>query len=249
MPLTVKSNVIDTGPAVAPARRTYLANYLGLVPYKSALILQQRLVTARSQGIIPDIVLLLQHPPVFTVGRFRGEQDIIVPQQTLTQKGIDVVSTTRGGSVTYHGPGQLIGYPILDLKAHGIGIRQYIGKLEQAAIGLLSTLGITGHRRTPYPGSVWVDDSKICSIGIHVSHHITMHGIALNVNTDLRYFDYINPCGIRGNVMTSISQVLGYPVEPEAITDAFLDSFSETFGLKHEIGFKQCLDILDAPSG
>ena len=249
MLLTRKIAALDSKKTCSSCHKVYVADYLGVVPYEPALKLQQRVAQARAEGFIPDVVLLLQHPPVFTVGRFRGEKDIIVPPEVLTQNGIDVFHTNRGGSITYHGPGQLVSYPVLNLKENGLGVREYIGRLEEVIIKLLLTLGIQGHRVAEYPGGVWVGDKKICSVGIHVSHYITRHGLALNVNTDLQYFEYINPCGIKGHVMTSISKILGNPVEPEDIIEAFLDSFSETFGLRHERGLEKCLNILDALSG
>jgi len=230
------------------SEKVYLADYLGVIPYEPALKLQQRLVQTRAEGKIPDVLLLLQHPPVLTIGRFRGEEDIILPRETLEQKGIDVFHTNRGGSITYHGPGQLVGYPILNLKENGLGVREYIWKLEEVIIKLLLTLGIQGRRVTNYPG-VWVGEEEICSIGIHVSHHITMHGFALNVSTNLGHFEYINPCGIKGKVMTSVSKILGYPLEAEAIIEALLDSFSATFDLKCERRFDTCLTMLDALNG
>jgi len=229
-------------------RKVYDAVYLGLVPYELALKLQRNLVEARTQGSVPDVLLLLQHPPVFTIGRFRGEEDIIVPPEKLQREGIAVFHTNRGGSITYHDPGQLVGYPILNLKENSLGVREYIWKLEEVIIKLLFSLDIQGHRVARYPG-VWVDGKKVCSIGVHVSHHITMHGFALNVNTNLQHFEYINPCGIKGNVMTSISKLLGYPVEVAATTEALLDSFSLVFGLKRERGLEKCLAMLDVLSG
>jgi len=213
------------------SKKIYLADYLGIVPYKLALELQEKLARARVEGTIPDAVLLLQHPPVFTIGRFKGKEDIIAPPN-----GIDIFQTNRGGSITYHGPGQLVGYPILNLKENGLGVREYVWKLEEVIINLLLSLGIRGHRVGKYPGSVWVGGGKVCSIGIHVSQYITTHGFALNANTDLRYFAYIKPCGIDGIIMTSISKLLGYPVEVEALTESWLHSFSEIFGLKRETG-------------
>ena len=230
------------------SEKVYLADYLGVVSYEPALKLQQRLVQARAEGKIPDVLLLLQHPPVLTIGRFRGEEDIILPRETLEQRGIAVFHTNRGGSITYHGPGQLIGYPILNLKENGLGVREYIWKLEEVIIKLLLTLGIQGRRVTNYSG-VWVGEEEICSIGIHVSHHITMHGFALNVSTNLGHFEYINPCGIKGKVMTSVAKILGYPLEVEAIIEALLDSFSATFGLKREQGANKWLVMLDAHIG
>jgi lipoate-protein ligase B len=211
--------------------KIYLADYLGIVPYELALDLQQRLVQARAEGDIPDVVLLLQHPSVFTIGRFRGEEDVILPF-----KGIEVFPTNRGGSVTYHGPGQLVGYPILNLKENELGVRDYIWKLEEVIIKLLLDFGIRAQRMPKHPGGVWVGKDKICSIGIHVSHYVTTHGFALNVNADLRYFEYIRPCGLKNTVMTSISKLLGYPVEVEAVIESWLQSFSEIFGLKRETG-------------
>ncbi|MFQ5996241.1 MAG: lipoyl(octanoyl) transferase LipB [Dehalococcoidales bacterium] len=210
----------------------YAAEYLGVVPYKLALKRQQRLAQARAERIIPDVVLLLQHPPVYTIGRFRGEEDIITPP-----KGIKIFPTNRGGSITYHGPGQLVGYPILDLKENGLGVREYIWKLEEVIINLLFDFGIRGSRMPKYPGGVWVGEDKICSIGIHVSHHITMHGFALNVNPDLHHFEYIKPCGLKSTVMTSISKLLGYPITVESIIESLLNSFSETFGLQRKNGY------------
>ena len=223
--MIVMSKVYQLGEKVC------VAEYLGVVPYELALKLQQRLAQARAEGNIPDVVLLLQHPPVFTIGRFRGEEDIIIPP-----KGIDVFHTNRGGSITYHGPGQLVGYPILNLKENGLGVREYIWKLEETIINLLLDFGIQGHRTGKYPGGVWVDGEKICSIGIHASHCITTHGFALNVNPDLHYFSYIKPCGIDDIVMTSISKLRGHPIEVETVIESWLQSFSEIFGLKRETG-------------
>ena len=229
------------------SNKIYVADYLGVIPYGLALKRQQILVQARAEGKIPDVVLLLQHPPVFTIGRFRGTEDIMVSEETLTKEGITVFHSNRGGGITYHGPGQLVGYPILNLKENGLGVRQYIWKLEGVIINLLLVFGIQGHRVAEYPG-VWVDGKKICSLGIHVSRGITMHGFALNVDTNLRNFEYIKPCGIKGEVMTSLSKLVGHPVEVETVIGNWLSSFSETFGLKRERGIK-CLDMLDALSG
>ena len=207
-----------------------LTSYLGLVLYEPALRLQQRLVEARVEHRTPDILLLLQHPPVFTIGRFRGENEIIAPPIILTWEGIEVFRTNRGGSVTYHGPGQLVGYPILNLRELGLGVRDYIWKLEEVIIQMLGEFGISGKRKTEYPG-VWVGSEKICSLGINVSRHITMHGFALNVSTNLKHFSYINPCGMKGAVMTSISKVIGHPVDTEVTIEPLLQHFSDVFGV------------------
>ena len=234
--------------SISTLKKTCIAPYLGVVPYEHALKLQQELMQARADGRIGDVLLLVQHPPVFTIGRFRGEEDITVPPETLARERIAVFHTDRGGAITFHGPGQLVGYPILNLKENGLGVRGYIWKLEATVIELLLALGIEADRVAEYPG-VWVGEKKICSIGIHVSHHITTHGFALNVSNDLRYFRYVRPCGLSGEVMTSVSELLGHRVEMETIIERLLPSFSETFCLSCDQESDRWLSILDAPNG
>jgi lipoate-protein ligase B len=234
--------------SISTFKKACIAPYLGVVPYEVALNLQRRLMQARAGGKIGDVLLLLQHPSVFTIGRFRGGEDITVPPQTLVRDGIAVFHTNRGGGITYHGPGQLVGYPILNLKENGLDVREYIRKLETAIIKLLLALGIQGHRVAEYPG-VWVGEKKVCSIGIHVSHNITTHGFALNVTNDLRYFKYVRPCGLPGEVMTSVSELLGHWVGMKTIIGELLPSFSETFCLSCEQESDRWLAILDAQNG
>ncbi len=234
--------------SISTFKKTCIVSYLGVVPYELALKLQKGLMQARAEGRIRDILLLLQHPPVFTIGRFRGGEDITVSPEILARDGIAVFHTDRGGGITYHGPGQLIGYPIVNLKENGLDVRQYIGKLEAAIIKLLVALGIQGHRVAEYPG-VWVGERKVCSIGIHVSHYITTHGFALNVSNDLRYFRYVMPCGLPGEVMTSVSELLGRSVGMETIIGKLIPSFSETFCLNCEQESDRWLGILDAQNG
>jgi lipoate-protein ligase B len=234
--------------SISTLQRACIAPYLGIVPYERALKMQQALMQARAEGRIGDVLLLLQHPPVFTVGRFRGEEDIAVPPEMLARGGIAVFHTNRGGGITYHGPGQLVGYPVLNLKENGLVVREYIQKLEATIIKLLLALGIQGHRVVEYPG-VWVGEKKICSIGIHVSHHITTHGFALNVSNDLRYFKRVRPCGLSGEVMTSVWELLGHRVGMKTVIGKLLPSFSETFCLSCEQESDRWLSILDAQSG
>jgi len=234
--------------SISAVKKSCIAHNMGMVPYEAALKLQQQLMQARADRAIGDVILILEHPPVFTVGRFKGAEDIVVPPQVLVRKGIAVVCTNRGGGITYHGPGQLVGYPIMNLKELGLGVREYVWKLEEVIIKSLLALGIQGHRLAGYPG-VWVDGKKVCSLGIHVSHHITTHGFALNVTNDLRYFEYIRPCGLQSEVMTSVSELLRRPVEMETIIDMLLGSFSEIFGFDCKLRSDEWMAILDALSG
>jgi lipoate-protein ligase B len=234
--------------SISTFRKACIAPYLGTVPYEVALKLQRGLMQSRAEGRIGDVLLLLQHPSVFTVGRFRGGADLIVPPETLVREGIAVFHTSRGGGITYHGPGQLVGYPVLNLKENGLGVREYIWKLESAIIKLLLALGIRSYWLAGYPG-VWVGERKVCSIGIHISHYITTHGFALNVTNDLRYFKYIRPCGLASEAMTSVSELLGHRVGMKTIIEELLPSFSEIFGLTCQQEDGEWLAILDAQSG
>ncbi|HXZ29648.1 MAG TPA: lipoyl(octanoyl) transferase LipB [Dehalococcoidia bacterium] len=234
--------------SICTCKKTCIAPYLGMVPYEVALKVQQESKQARAEGRIGDVILLLQHPSVFTIGRFRGVEDIIVPQEILARERIAVFRTDRGGGITYHGPGQLVGYPIVNLKENGLGVREYIEKLEAAIIKALLALRVQGYRLAGYPG-VWASGKKVCSMGIHVSRYITTHGFALNVTNDLRYFEYITPCGLPGEVMTSVSELLGHRVAMETVIGELLPSFSEVFGLSCEQEYGKWPAILDARSG
>jgi lipoate-protein ligase B len=208
-------------------RKAYAIKYLGMVSYEDALIRQEKLRRLRAEGKIPDVVLLLQHPHVYTIGRFRGEEDIIV-----TPEDIPVIRTKRGGGITYHGPGQLVGYPVIDLRTNGLSVREYTWKLEEVIIHLLWGFGIEAQRHVDYPGGVWAIGRKICSIGINVSRHITTHGFALNVNNDLRYFEYIRPCGLQAAAMTSMAELLGHGVPLATVVQNWIKLFPEVFDLR-----------------
>jgi lipoyl(octanoyl) transferase len=172
----------------------------GLVPYAAALDWQRSLAQARIEGqLAHDVLLLLEHPPVVTLGRTARGAHVLHPD------GVDVFAVERGGDVTYHGPGQLVGYPVLDLAGHRRDLHWYLRTLEQALIGALAELGIFAERKPGYTG-VWTRGRKIASIGIHVKQWVTWHGFALNVTTDPRDFDRIVPCGIPEVVMTSIAR-------------------------------------------
>ncbi|MBN1383128.1 MAG: lipoyl(octanoyl) transferase LipB [Deltaproteobacteria bacterium] len=201
---------------------------LGLVDYRQGLLLQEKLLASRKSGAISDVLLLLEHPSVFTMGRAGKDENIVTPTDALAEEGIPVFYTSRGGDVTYHGPGQIVGYPILDLRENGLTVHQYIWNLEEVVIRTLADYGIDGRRVEKLRG-VWVGNEKICSLGVRISSATTMHGFALNVNTNLKFFSYIVPCGITGVSMTSISKLLGHEAEIEETQKILLRYFSQVF--------------------
>lgn len=179
---------------------------LGVMPYREALDLQRAVAADRLRGVqSEDILLLVEHPPVITLGRLTDEANLRNVRATAQARGIEIHEIERGGDVTYHGPGQLVGYPIFDLRQHRQDLHWYLRQLEQAIIAAIEPFGIKGSRNPGYTG-VWVERRKIASIGIHVKQWVTWHGFALNVTTDLSYFDLIVPCGIADVVMTSVQK-------------------------------------------
>ena len=185
--------------------RTLDVRDLGVVRYGDALELQRSLAEDRIAGRIGDTLLLLEHPPVVTLGRGTRQTSLPIDPEALRRRGVEVFDIERGGDVTYHGPGQLVGYPIVDLQQHKPDLHWYLRRLEQVLIEALADFGIAAERRDTYTG-VWTSGRKIASIGIHVRQWVTWHGFALNVTTDLSPFSLIVPCGIPDVVMTSIEK-------------------------------------------
>ena len=220
---------------------TCWAFYLGTIDYQAASAMQEQLLLARHYGDIPNVLLLLQHPPIFTLGASGKTNNIIAPRYVLEQEGISVIQSDRGGDVIYHGPGQLVGYLIFDLELFGMDIYRYVQDIERAIISLLDRLSISGHIDIEHPG-VWVGDKKICAIGIRVRHRITKHGFALNVNPNLNHFSYIIPCGIGDKGITSISQVLGRVMTVEEILSPILECFATTFSIDIRTESRQLLE-------
>lgn len=203
---------------------------LGLVPYAEALALQSDLVGRRRAGDIPDQLLLLQHPHVITLGTASSRAHIVADQSRLQELGIDLVDVGRGGDVTYHGPGQLVGYPILDLEPDRKDVHRYLRDLESVLVRTLGEMGIQGEPVPDLTG-VWVDGRKIAAIGVRISSGwITSHGFALNVSNDLSFFETIVPCGIQDVSVTSVSQELGRPVGVPDILGIVSRAFSKVFG-------------------
>ncbi|MCS7173631.1 MAG: lipoyl(octanoyl) transferase LipB [Armatimonadetes bacterium] len=204
----------------------------GIADYAFTWALQRELVRLRQQGEIPDVLLLLEHLPVITCGRATRPEHLLTPRKTLERMGFRVFEVERGGSVTYHGPGQLVGYPIVDLRTYGENVVGYVRMLEESVIRALQGFGIQAARRPGFPG-VWVGEEKIAAVGVAVKRRVTMHGFALNVNTDLDRFRVINPCGI-GYVPTSMEKVLGRAVPLDEVRDVYARSFEEVFRVSLE---------------
>jgi lipoate-protein ligase B len=182
---------------------------LGQVAYEEALELQRHIARDRISGALPqDVLLLVEHPPVVTLGRTSKGKHLIASPEFLRSKGVELFEVERGGDVTFHGPGQLVGYPIVDLKRHRLDLHWYLRKIEEALINTLADYDIVAERNPSFTG-VWTKGKKIASIGVHARDWVTWHGFALNVTTDLSYFDLMVPCGIDGVVMTSIARELG----------------------------------------
>jgi lipoate-protein ligase B len=202
---------------------------LGLEPYDRALELQHRLVAARKEGRGEDVLILLEHPPVITLGRRADGSHITASPDLLARLGIQVRRVERGGDVTYHGPGQIVGYPILDLRGHRQDVGWYIHSLEEVIIRALADFGIAAQQVEGAVG-VWVGDGKIAAIGARIESWVTYHGFALNVDPDLRHFDLIIPCGLRDRAVTSMRRVLERPVDVEAVRRCLAQRFGEVFG-------------------
>ena len=201
---------------------------LGLVEYNQAYHLQKRLLQLRLEGEIKDTLLLLEHPPTITVGKFGRFENVLASRKQLEAAGISLYFTDRGGDVTYHGFGQLVGYPIIGLRERGISIRQYINDLEEVIIRVLGGFFINANRNQDHAG-VWVKDEVVAAIGLSIKKWVSMHGFALNVNTNLNNFSLIKPCGFSDKKVTSISQLLARYVPMDVVTDKLLACFSEVF--------------------
>jgi len=199
---------------------------LGRVDYGTALDLQRRLVAERKEGAIPDQLLLLEHPHVITLGRNGHLQNLLAGEEILRRAGISFYPTDRGGDITYHGPGQLVGYPIIDLREWKRDVGAYVRGVEQAIIDTLADFGIAAGRIPKLTG-VWVGERKIAAIGVHISRWVTSHGFALNVTTDLSYFQYIVPCGLTKPV-TSMAQ-LGPKPELTEVSRSLAAHFGRVF--------------------
>ena len=222
---------------------------LGLIGYAEAWALQKRIVAARKAAAIEDVLLVCEHPHVITQGRNGKREHLLASEHVLRQKGVEYYETSRGGDITYHGPGQIVGYPILNLGAIRRDVVWYVRMLEEAMIRATSEFGITAERVAGKTG-IWVKsgdtEEKLAAIGVHISRWVTSHGFAYNVSTDLRYFDLIVPCGIADRKATSLEKLLGRSVEQEEVAPRIARHLGELFGLEmQEASKKELLERLE----
>jgi len=218
---------------------------LGRADYGWTLDLQRTLHARRRAGATPDIVITVEHNPVITLGRSGSREHLLAPPSDLRREGIEVFEVERGGDVTYHGPGQLVVYPIVDLREHGRDVKGFVRRLEDATIATLADLGVEAGRMAGYPG-VWVSDRKVASIGVYVSGWVTRHGLALNVAVDPAHFAMIRPCGLPVETV-SIRDVLGRAVPLDGVRDGLLGRLAERFGWDLEAS--SLVEVLGGASG
>lgn len=206
---------------------------LGLTDYNSVWQLQKHINTYKQQHKCADLLITNEHNHVYTLGKSGDRNHLLVNSAFLKEKGISYYEIDRGGDLTYHGPGQLVCYPIFDLNNYYLDAHKYLRDLEEVIVRTLKYYGIVSHKDEEFTG-VWVDDDKICAIGIKISRWITMHGLAFNINNDLSYFDRIIPCGIFHKGVTSMKKLLGIESNFEEVSNTVLKNFGEIFGVKIE---------------
>lgn len=206
---------------------------LGRMEYKACTALQERVLESVAAGAAPDTLLFVEHPPVLTLGASFHEENLLLPLAEYERRGIAVERTGRGGDVTYHGPKQLVAYPIFDLNPHGKDLHQWLRDLEGTVVRTLAAFGLEGYRFPPNTG-VWVREKKVAAIGIKVRRWVSMHGIALNCDNDLSPFGLIVPCGIRSHGVTSLSAELGRPVGVAEAMPRMVEAFEGVFGIRLE---------------
>lgn len=217
---------------------------LGLMPYEPAFAIQERILEARMRDRLPSTIILQENSSVFTIGRTGSRSNILASADELQRLGIEVLEVNRGGDITYHGPGQLIVSPLLYLGDVDLNANQYLHRLEDVLIDLLSTFGIRTYKKKDYPG-VWWNQAKIGAVGIAVKHGYTFHGFSLNVNLDLAPFNLINPCGVSQMLITSLHQILGHEIPMAEIKEKLHEIMMETFSLNiRDVSLKEVQEIL-----
>jgi len=236
MTVSTLADVTTDFAAIAP-QRVCEYRHLGQVAYDPAWDIQREFVTSRKAGEVPDQVLFVEHPHVVSMGRNAQDQNLLCSREMLERKGIECRETDRGGDVTYHGPGQIVCYPVLDLKEWKRDVLAYMRALEQVLIDTVAEFGIVAGRLTGATG-VWVGEEKLAAIGVHLSRWVTSHGFALNVSTDLSYFSYIIPCGLHKPV-TSMERLLGEAPPANDVQQALVRHFGNVFQRDMREGFSE----------
>lgn len=201
---------------------------LGLVEYGISYNVQRRLHRQRLMEEIPDVLLLLEHPPTITIGKSGSIENVLVSREELSKEGVSLFFIDRGGDVTYHGPGQIVGYPIIDLKQRRKDIRRFVHDIEEVIIRTMKDFSISAGRDESHPG-VWVDGKELAAIGLAVRRWVSMHGFAINVNPNMKHFSLINPCGFNDREAISMSQLLGETLKTGAVKERLISHFSEIF--------------------
>ena len=211
--------------------------------YNETLEIQESLQRLRIEDKTNDCFILVEHPPVFTMGKRGDANNVLAPNELLEREGIQTVWINRGGDVTYHGPGQLVGYPIVHLAKNNLGIRVFVEKIQQTIIDFLKEeYNIIAEKKSGVHTGVWVNEKKICAIGIAVSRNVTMHGFAFNINTNLNHFGYINPCGLGIGKVTSLKEIIGHEIDFIEAKSKVLSYFCRTFDAqKTEYDYKKIL--------
>ena len=233
----MSDDAADSSPRVAADNPPHTAAWLdlGREEYARTYELQTRLHDRRKLDEVPDTVVVVEHLPCVTIGRAGRRESIVASDGELLEAGVAVHQSDRGGDVTYHGPGQVVLYPIVDLKAYGRDVHAHARRLEQVLIDAIGSYGIEATRRKEYPG-VWTAQGKVAAIGLRVSRWVTLHGVALNVSPDMSHFSLIVPCGIQGENVTSLAQLLGRPVETAEVKARLRGAFERVFAVRlHDV--------------
>lgn len=207
---------------------------LGLIEYGKAYKLQRSLHYQRVTEEIPDVLLLLEHPPTITIGKSGSIENVLVSKEALSKEGVSLFFIDRGGDVTYHGPGQIVGYPIIDLKQRGKDIRRFVYDIEEVIIRMMKDFSIEAGRDESHPG-VWIDGKELAAIGLAIRRWVSIHGFAINVNPNMEHFSLINPCGFNDRKATSMSQLLGEKLPVDAVKERLISHFSEIFDVPMDL--------------
>lgn len=220
----------------------------GVAPYRGALALQKEILARKKRGITRDYLILVEHPNIFTIGRSGSEENILVDKSFLKENCLEVLRVDRGGDITFHGPGQVVAYPIFDLRNHAKDVRSFVCNLKDAAARVITGYGVDVYRNNKYTG-VWTSAGKIGFIGIGISSWITYHGVSINANIDLKYFSMIRPCGIKDVSVTSLADILGARINIEDLKESIIKEICEVFSFGRRYCKENAFMALEAHTG